>query len=450
MLTSSASLSSRGDWHSLSGWGRWPTTTSQVVRPRDLDDLSDVVADGREHIARGLGRSYGDAAQLAGGTVVDMTAIQGLDLDAETGMLTAMGGTSLGEILDVTVPQGWFLPVTPGTRHVTLGGAIAADVHGKNHHRDGSFGTHIESLQLLTVDGQVVDVTPGSELFSATLGGMGLTGVIIRAGIRLIPIESVAMSVHTMAAPNLATTMEALLASDADYQYSVAWADLSDRRGRGLVMSAHHAPADEVSGSLAGEHGWDHAISLPGWCPGVVNKVTVNVFNRMWYTLGRRRTGRRIESLDSFFYPLDRIDFWNRLYGERGFLQYQFVVPHNHEDTVLEIAEMLARMATPVSLAVLKRMGEASPGYLSFPMPGWTLAVDMPLGDPDLGRTLDECDSRVAGAGGRTYLAKDSRLRRRFVEEMYPNISTWREVQAGVDPDRRLRSNLSLRLGLTR
>jgi decaprenylphospho-beta-D-ribofuranose 2-oxidase len=421
-----------------------------VVKPRDLDDLSDVVTNGRAHIARGLGRSYGDAAQLPGGTVVDMTAIQGVDLDPGTGLLTAMAGTSLGGILDVTIPQGWFLPVTPGTRHVTLGGAIAADVHGKNHHRDGSFGAHIESLRLITVEGQVVDVQPGSKLFSATLGGMGLTGVIISAGIRLIPIESTAMSVHTQATPDLATTMQALLDSDTNHRYSVAWADLSDRRGRGLVMSADHAPADENPGSPAAEQGWDRTISLPDWCPGVVNKFTVKIFNNIWYTLGKRRTGGRIESLDSFFYPLDRVDLWNRLYGERGFLQYQFVIPHDHENTLFEIAEVLAQMATPVSLAVLKRMGEASPGYLSFPMPGWTLAMDMPLGDPDLGRILDECDSRVAEAGGRTYLAKDSRLRRRFLEEMYPNLPTWRHVQAGIDPDRRLRSNLSLRLGLTR
>jgi decaprenylphospho-beta-D-ribofuranose 2-oxidase len=444
------SISSTGERQSLSGWGRSPSTTSQVVRPQDLGELSDVVTDGREYIARGLGRSYGDAAQLAGGTVVDMTAIQGVDLDAGTGVVTAMAGTSLGEILDVTVPRGWFLPVTPGTRHVTLGGAIAADVHGKNHHRDGSFGAHIESMQMLSLDGRLVEVRPGSELFSATLGGMGLTGTIISATFRLIPIETAAMTVHTVATPDLAATMQSLLESDADYRYSVAWADLSDARGRGLVMNAHHARADEVSGSLLGQEKGDPTLSLPDWCPGVVNRVTVNIFNRIWYTLGKRRTGRRIESLDSFFYPLDRVDLWNRLYGERGFLQYQFVVPHNHGDTVLEIAEMLARMATPVSLAVLKRMGEASPGYLSFPMPGWTLAADMPLGDPELGRTLDDCDSRVAGSGGRTYLAKDSRLRRRLVEEMYPKVSTWREAKARIDPEARLRSNLSLRLGLTR
>jgi decaprenylphospho-beta-D-ribofuranose 2-oxidase len=449
VLTTSRTTSTTGEWQSLSGWGRSPSTSSQVVRPSNLADLADVVTDGGKHIARGMGRSYGDAAQLAGGTVVDMTAIQGVDLDSDTGMVTAMAGTSIGEILNVTVPQGWFLPVTPGTRHVTLGGAIAADVHGKNHHRDGSFGAHIESLQMLIHDGRIVEMRPGSESFSATLGGMGLTGVIIEATFRLIPVESAAMSVHTVATPDLPTTMQSLLESDTDFRYTVAWTDLSDLRGRGLVMSADHASADEVPGRRREPDGGSHAISLPDWFPGVVNKVTVNVFNRLWYTLGHRRTGRRIESLDSFFYPLDRVGAWNRLYGQKGFLQYQFVVPHDSEGTLLEIAGILSRMATPVSLAVLKRMGDASTGHLSFPMPGWTLAVDMPLGDTDLGRILDECDSKVADAGGRVYLAKDSRLRHQLVEEMYPNAATWREAQSRLDPEGRMRSNLSLRLGLT-
>ena len=449
MLTESRRISYSGGWHSLSGWGRSPATSSRVIRPTDLAGLGDAVADAKEHLARGLGRSYGDAAQLAGGTVVDMTAIQGVDLDPDNGIVTAMAGTSLGEILEVTVPRGWFLPVTPGTRHVTLGGAIAADVHGKNHHRDGSFGAHVESLQMITGDGRVVDLSSGSEHFSATLGGMGLTGVITSASFRLIPIETAAMTVDTVATPDLATTMQLLLESDARYRYSVAWADLSDHRGRGLIMSARHASASEVPGQTPGQRRVSHAMSLPDWCPGVVNNFTVDIFNRLWYTLGHRRAGRRIESLDSFFYPLDRVRAWNRLYGAKGFLQYQFVVPHDHGDTVLEIAETLAQTATPVSLAVLKRMGAASSGYLSFPMPGWTLAVDMPLGDPDLGRTLDECDAKVATAGGRVYLAKDSRLRRQFVEEMYPNFSSWRAAQVSLDPDRRLRSNLSLRLGLT-
>lgn len=448
MLTTSRATSSTGDWHSLSGWGRSPSSSSLVIRPSDLSGLTEAVTDAGEHIARGLGRSYGDAAQLAGGTVVDMTAIQGIDLDPATGVVTAMAGTSLGEILDLTVANGWFLPVTPGTHHVTLGGAIAADVHGKNHHRDGSFGAHIDSLQMLTSDGRVMDMRPGSESFAATLGGMGLTGVIISATFRLIPIETAAMSVHTDATPDLPTTMQSLVDSDTDFRYSVAWSDLSDRRGRGLVMSADHASADEVPGYPRAPGAENRAISLPDWFPGVVNRVTVNAFNKIWYALGLRRTGRRIESLDSFFYPLDRVGDWNRLYGEKGFLQYQFVVPNDREDALLRIAGILASMATPVSLAVLKRMGDASSGHLSFPMPGWTLAVDLPLGDPDLGRILDECDSKVADAGGRVYLAKDSRLRRHLVEEMYPNTVAWREAKARIDPEGRLRSNLSLRLGL--
>jgi decaprenylphospho-beta-D-ribofuranose 2-oxidase len=450
VLTSHRPATAERELRSLSGWGGWPATTSEVVRPTDVADLAEIVANGREHIARGLGRSYGDAAQLAGGTVVDMTALSHIDLDTDAGTVTALAGTSLGKILEHVVPRGWFLPVTPGTRHVTVGGAIAADVHGKNHHRDGSFGRHVESLELITGDGRVIEATPGGEAFSATVGGMGLTGVITKATFRLIAIETGAMSVHTTSAPDLPTVMQALHDTDARYPYSVAWLDLCDRgRGRGLVMGANHSSAEEVSG--LGQEAFDSVdtLTVPDWSPRMINNSTVNLFNRVWDALGRRRTGTTIESLTSYFYPLDRIGSWNRLYGRKGFLQYQFVVPHDQESVLLDIAEKLAEAPTPVALAVLKQMGDRSPGYISFPMQGWTLAVDMPLGDPDLVRVLDECDLKVANGGGRVYLAKDSRLRPALAEEMYPNISTWRAARARLDPEGRLRSNLSQRLDLT-
>jgi decaprenylphospho-beta-D-ribofuranose 2-oxidase len=452
VLTTSRQPAPTPEPRSLTGWGRRPSTTSDVISPGDVSSVVEVASNASPHIPRGLGRSYGDAAQLAGGVVVDMTSIKGLQVDEDAGTVTAFAGTSLGEILDVIVPKGWFLPVVPGTRHVTVGGAIAADVHGKNHHRDGALSAHVETFNLVTGDGRIVKATPGSEPFAATVGGMGLTGMITEATFRLIPIETGAMSTHTTWALNLPGVMEDLLEADVRHQYSVAWLDLSPGgRGRGLVTGADHASKDEAAGFPTRKSAGSRRLTMtvPTWNPAVVNALTVGVFNRLWNELGRRRAGTRIESLDSFFFPLDRIGEWNRLYGKKGFLQYQFVVPLDREDVLMDVTKTLVSMDTPVSLAVLKRMGVRSSGYLSFPAPGWTLAVDMPLGDPSLRQTLDECDLEIAAAGGRVYLAKDSRLRRGLVDEMYPEIPLWREAQARLDPGRRLRSNLSERLGLT-
>lgn len=439
-----------GRWQPLSGWGNAPVTTSHVVEPADTRALLEVNPLERGQITRGLGRSYGDAAQLAGGTVIDMTAMTGIWVDAETGLVTALGGTPLGAIIDTVVPMGWFLPVTPGTRHVTVGGAIAADVHGKNHHQDGSFGQFVESLELVTTDANIITVTPDTEAFQATVGGMGLTGSITRATFRLTAIESTWMSVDTLKADDLEAVMQLLSETDRRARYSVAWLDLTrPGRGRGIVNAAEHATRDEARSKPPPRASDGSTASPPVWTPRVVTGGSVGVFNQLWYSVAPNRETGKLEGLDSFFYPLDRIPNWNRLYGRRGFLQYQFVVPDDQEDALVDIAETLAHAPTPVSLAVLKRMGPSKGGFLSFPMPGWTLALDMPLGDPGLARTLDDCDRRIAEAGGRVYLAKDSRLRAEPAHEMYPNLRQWREARSRLDPRDQLRSNLSERLELT-
>lgn len=433
----------------LSGWGGRPSTRSEVLRPTTIGEIVDIEPRPVGQIARGLGRSYGDAAQLAGGTVVDMTALVGVALDEARGRVTAMAGTSLGQVIDLAVPRGWFLPVTPGTRHVTVGGAIAADVHGKNHHRDGSFGQHVESLELIDGRGEKPQVEPGSDIFVATLGGMGLTGTVTKATFRLIPIETPWMSVTTRRVDDFLSVLQTLHEMDKRFRYSVAWLDLSRRgRGRGVVTGADHAVEDEVEGELR-DPSSGGGFEVPRIRSGVVNDVTVSLFNQIWFARAPKRQAGAIRSISSFFYPLDRVGSWNRLYGEAGFLQYQFVVPNGAETALWRIAEHLAGLSTPVSLAVLKRLGESTRGHLSFPMPGWTLALDLPLGDADLLGALDVCDELVAGAGGRVYLAKDSRLRREPARAMYPRLGEWREVREDLDPQRVLRSNLSQRLDLT-
>lgn len=420
-----------------------------MITPTHEEDLAALKPLARGQIPRGLGRSYGDAAQLAGGTVVDMTELSGAWLDADTGLVTARAGTSLGAIIDTVLPAGWFLPVTPGTRHVTVGGAIAADVHGKNHHRDGSLGQHLESFELIGGDGSPHVARPGSEVFAATVGGMGLTGIITRATFRLIPIETSWMSVDTARADDLDSVMQLLADADARSRYSVGWVDLSSSgRGRGVVSAAEHATRAQI-GDRPVSTGQTRSVATPRHLPRLISTSAVGVFNRIWFALAPHRETARLEPLDSFFYPLDRVEHWNRLYGRMGFLQYQFVVPGGGEETLVRVAEALGRGDTPVALAVLKRMGESEGGLLSFPMPGWTLAVDMPLGDYRLARVLDECDEEVAAAGGRVYLAKDSRMRAEMTHHMYPDLGSWRSARARLDPAERLRSNLSERLGLT-
>jgi decaprenylphospho-beta-D-ribofuranose 2-oxidase len=279
---------------------------------------------------------------------------------------------------------------------------------------------------------------------------MGLTGMISRAAFRLIPIETEAMTVDTRRDPDFLAVMQSLFDSDARHRYSVAWLDLSRHgRGRGVVMGADHASVNDVPRRRSGHTPLERTVSIPARCPRLVNELTVAAFNQMWYSRAPRRKRTSVESINSFFYPLDKISNWNRLYGRKGFLQYQFVVPYGEENTLVGVAEDLVATSTPISLAVLKRMGESDGGLISFPIPGWTLALDMPLGDPDLAAVLDGCDAKVARAGGRVYLAKDSRLRHEMVDQMYPNLSRWKEARERLDPDRRLRSNLSNRLGLT-
>jgi decaprenylphospho-beta-D-ribofuranose 2-oxidase len=440
-----------GSPQSLAGWGGRPRSTATVHRPASSAEVQALWGAGDVGVARGLGRSYGDAAQAGGGIVTDMTGVRGI-LDLEGGSLTAWAGTSLDEIIVHGLPRGWFLPVTPGTRHVTLGGAIAADVHGKNHHADGTFGTHVTQIQLLTADGRLLDLRPGDEAFAATVGGMGLTGAIIRATVRLIPVAGAAMTVDVARAPTIDHVMDELSRADQRRRYTVAWLDLTARsRGRGIVMAGDHAPA-EVAGSRARATATARRLTaplppLPG--QGVISPATVRAFNEAWFRMAPRESHDRPQALDRFFYPLDGLQGWNRLYGDDGFLQYQFVVPTGEEETLLLVAEVLTAAATPAALTVLKRMGPQAGGILSFPMEGWTLTVDMPLGDPDLARLLDDCDRVLADVGGRLYLAKDSRLRADTMAAMYPALPRWREERARLDPHSAIRSDMGDRLRLS-
>ncbi|MEU0113014.1 FAD-binding oxidoreductase [Streptomyces bobili] len=443
---------------SVTGWGRTAPTTARLIRPRTYEEAVTAVRDSgtRGSIPRGLGRAYGDAAQNAGGAVLDMTGLDQIHaIDVAGGSVLCDAGVSLHHLMEVLLPLGWFVPVTPGTRYVTVGGAIGADIHGKNHHVSGSFSRHVVSLELLTADGTVRTVRPATALFDATAGGMGLTGVILTATVRLQPLTTTLMSVDTERATDLDDLLARLTATDHRYRYSVAWIDLLARgaaTGRAVLTRGDHAPlaalpARARSAPLSFRPA--RLPAAPAYVPeGLLTRRTVGLFNELWYRRAPRARSGELQRLSAFFHPLDGVPHWNRVYGRGGFVQYQFVVGHGREETLRRIVGRIARRRCPSFLAVLKRFGDADPGWLSFPVPGWTLALDIPANLPGLAAFLDELDAEVATAGGRVYLAKDSRLRPDLLAAMYPRLDDFRALRAELDPRGVFVSDLARRLTL--
>ena len=379
----------------LSGWGRTAWTVADLFHTNDVHEMQGII-DGsgpRGVIARGLGRSYGAAAQNAGGNVIEITAEgdpNGIDafLDSATGELDVASSVSLDSILRMSVPRGWFVPVTPGTRFVTVGGAIASDVHGKNHHFDGSFGQHVFSITLMLASGEIVEMTPQShpEWFWATVGGMGLTGIVLRAKVRMLRIESSRVRVETERLVNFDAVCEAMSSdgADNDYRYSVCWIDLlatGSSMGRGVLTRGEHASVADVKDDDVLAYDPRLKVPAPGWVPnGLLNKWSIKAFNEVWYRKAPATRHVSIESIPQFFHPLDGVHQWNRLYGKQGFIQYQFIVPLDRIDVLRAVIETFSSAGVASFLAVLKRMGAQNLAPMSFPTEGWTLTLDMAAG----------------------------------------------------------------------
>ncbi len=427
----------------LSSWGLPANNNQLAVRPSwlptDLEELSFSTEDAPTSLlAYGNGRSYGDSCLNRQGSLIDCRSLSRfISFDETTGQLSAECGVLFDDIIDQFLPKGWFLPVTPGTRFVTVGGAIANDIHGKNHHRNGTLGRHIKALKLLRSDGRHLNCSAdeNTELFNATIGGMGLTGLITSATIQMVPVQSANMDVLTRTFGSLKEFIAMSQEHDDEYEYSVGWLDcLSAKSGafRGLLYFANHAPAqndDSLKSFKLKPARIGVPISLPGW---TLNKHSVSLFNKWYFNTGKRKPINSTQALQPYFYPLDGIKNWNRIYGKSGFFQYQFTIPESRQDVFEKVLKILAEEASPSFLAVLKLFGNTpSPGMMSFPKPGICLALDLSDQGTRTLKTLDRLDKEISDAKGSVYPAKDRRMGAEAFKSFYPQ---YQQFSHYVDP----------------
>jgi decaprenylphospho-beta-D-ribofuranose 2-oxidase len=428
-----------------SGWGGYPLQEVEHLYPASVEILKGYIENGRKIIAKGMGRSYGDSANYS---VVALTKYldRFLEFDTKNGTLKAEAGLSLREILQITVELGWFLPVTPGTSFVTLGGAIASDVHGKNHHISGTFGEHVLSMTVLLGTGEVVTTSPEvlPDLFHATCGGMGLTGIIIDATIQLIPITSSLISQVIVKSPSLARSFEAF-DENADATYSVAWIDClksGNTLGRSVLLLGEHLRTGDLTFSLK------KPISIPFHAPGnLLNKMSIKALNSAHYTKARNNSSENVP-LESFFYPLDAIGSWNKLYGKQGFIQYQFVIPGEGGLSVMrEILSDIAKSGSGSFLAVLKKFGPANKNLLSFPIEGFSMALDFKATNSNIS-LVQKLDEIVKDSGGRVYLTKDAVMKEFTFKSTYLRWQEFEAVREKYGAIGKFASTQSERLGL--
>lgn len=437
----------------ISGWGRFPTTMAHLAFPKNDAEIAPLFDAASSMIPRGFGRSYGDAS-LQQHVIASRDISSLCELDKHMCQLTCSGNLSIDQVLTEIIPEGFFLPVIPGTGYVSIGGAIAADIHGKNHHHHGSFCHHVQQLTLMTPDLGQLTCSPDThaEIFYATCGGMGLTGVIYRAVIKVIPITTAYIKQTHTITQSLDETLDALKRSHQS-TYSVAWIDSTAKgtaMGRGVVICGNHAqnlPKKWSKQPL--KIPTKFSLSIPWLLPnGCLNTSVIRMFNRAYYWRHRIKKEMAIVSYASFFFPLDQIMHWHRLYGKQGLVQYQFYLPMSTSQVAIKrICKSISHCSSASFLSVLKYFGPGNDGLLSFPDEGLTLAMDFP-NTSATHALLNDLDHVVTEAGGRIYLAKDSRMSQSMFYRTQPNIDAFKEIKQRVDSKNVLKSLLSQRLGL--
>ena len=445
----------------ISGWGRSLFSKSKIYLPSNKSQIEEIIFDSpsKNIIARGMGRSYGNPAQRNLGAVINLKLFNHISIDYDQLKVTVGGGVTLDDLLKKIVPNGFFIPVSPGTRFVTVGGAIAADVHGKNHHVDGSFCDFVDYIKLIDGRGKQITLSPydseTSKYFWATCGGMGLTGLIIEAKFSLISIKTSLMNVVSERIDDLETLMYKMKENDLKYKYNVAWIDSLNANGRGVITSGEHALEDEINDYFSKEklnllkYDPKAIANTPNLFPGgVLNNLTVKIFNEAWFRKVPKNGKNSFDTISSFFHPLDGVKNWNKIYGPKGFLQYQFVVPDSAAYLISRTLYELRKIGAPSFLTVLKRFGNSNPGYLSFPMKGWTLAADVPISTSGLFAVLNDLDQEISEVGGKLYLAKDSRQSEYIFKKTYPRYYDWIKIKSEMDPEGKFYSDLAHRIGI--
>ncbi|HEY9007966.1 MAG TPA: FAD-binding oxidoreductase [Ohtaekwangia sp.] len=439
----------------LSGWGNIPANRSKVVYPRLISDVKDTLAYNKL-LPRGLGRSYADQATNLNHTIVKMEKLNRfIAFDEDKGVLECEAGVSLEDIIQYLAPRGWFPMITPGTKYITIGGAIANDVHGKAHHADGSFVNCVYDFTILLADGSVVKASreENSDLFWANFGGLGLLGTILTAKIQLRKIETTYFVQKAVPAQNLDAMLDAIDESDKDYSSSVAWLDSMAKGknlGRGVLTMGNHAKLADLPAHLKSNPlklGKKAKLTVPFYLPSfTLNTLSVKFLNTALYIM--QKGGKPVAHYDKFFYPLDMINNWNRGYGKRGFIQYQFVLPmENGRENIRKILVEITQSNCVPFLNVLKKFGKGQGGLLSFPFEGYTFAIDFPIKD-QLKPFTEKLDKMVLDMGGRIYLGKDAYLDEATFKAMYPQHKEWLEIKRKYDPNNMFSSDLSRRIGL--
>lgn len=438
----------------IANWGNYPALETDERSFSFIDELQQYVQATEGFIPRGNGRCYGDAS-LAGKTVSTLKFDKILSFDTVNGIFECQSGVTLDQVLEVIVPKGWFLPVTPGTKFITVGGAVASDVHGKNHHVDGCFSHHVLDMDVMLASGEMLTCSPHQhpDLFDATCGGMGLTGIITRVKFDLKKIETAYISQKQVKAENLEEIIR-LFDEYKHYTYSVAWIDCLKKGknfGRSILILGEHAPLDQLSEKqkkyklgLPAKKQITFPFNLPSW---VLNAFTVKAFNFLYYGKNLKKEINNVVPYEPFFYPLDAILHWNRGYGKSGFVQYQFVLPMNAKQGLIEILQRISDKGLGSFLAVLKIFGKQET-LIGFPMEGYTLALDFPV-RKGLFEFLDELDKIVLQYGGRLYMSKDARMKPEIMQAGYPQLQRFMDIVKKFNPHRKICSVQSDRLSLT-